>query len=732
MKCKKSSCEVIFMSENIVQKSNCCCSIREAPCDNQQGPVKKTPVTILLSFFESVSGQLILAGVSGVCLFVSLFGLLGGHLPFDPAWVAILLSGTPLFVWAIQAILERRITAEVLVATAILATIYTGEIFAGGEVAFIMMLGHLLENWTIRRARAGIEKLIRLTPRTARRIDETGRENVVEVSEIQSGETLRVLPGDAVPVDGRILFGNTSIDQQLLTGEPLPVDKKTGEEVFAGTINRFGAFTMQATKVGEDSSLARMIRLVREAEAKKARLERITDRWASYLVPAAILTAVLVGLMTQDIMRAVTILVVFCPCSLVLATPTAIIAAIGNASRYGILIRSGEVLELLGRIKSLAFDKTGTLTLGKPTLSRVRSLSHGRSEEELLTLAASLEQSSQHPLSLCIVEAATAKGLPLFAFEDSRVIPGRGIVGRGKRIEDREEGKEGREQEVRNEKSIVDAEPSCCCAKQNRPMISEQTSTPDSPPLSSVLCPLSSTVLIGNEKLLRENGIDISEAAKAEAGQCFDRGETVVWVAIGPEIAGFLAIADSLRESAAATVRQLQAEKVEVLLLTGDNPRAAKSIAKRAGIANFETELLPEDKQRLILARQQSGEKIAMVGDGINDAPALKTADVGIAMGKIGSDLAIEAADITLVGDDISRVPFLVRLSRKTIRTILGNIALSMSINAVAIVLATTGLIGPVIGALVHNVGSVLVVFNASLLLGVRWDYRSRQESRGS
>lgn len=678
---KNKPAEPLEPTENIEKKPETfapsCCSAR---CSSEDKQEPQNGFQRFLAVFETVRARLILAVLSGICVLYSGLGLWEGVIPFDPAWGAILLSGTPLLWGAVVSLWNRHITAEVLVSTAILATIYTNEIFAGGEVAFIMSLGHLLENWTIKRARAGIEKLLQLTPRTARRISGETQEEIIDTAAVRSGDVLRVLPGESIPVDGRILSGDTSIDQQLLTGEPLPVDKSAGDEVFAGTINRFGAFTMQATKVGEDSSLARMIRLVREAEMQKAPMERITDRWASILVPTAILTAVIVGLLTGEILRAVTILVVFCPCSLVLATPTAIVAAIGNAARYGILVRSGAVLELLGKITTIAFDKTGTLTEGKPQLGAVETLSGSSgkrwNEEPLLTLAATVEQYSDHPISKCITEAARAKGLKLSEHcRESRIAPGQGMVGK---VDFSSNDKNG-------EARI-------------------------------------STVLLGNEKMLRENGISLDENAKTKAEAHLNEGATLVWIAVDAELCGFISITDSLRAEAAETVRELQKENINVLLLTGDHSQAARSIAEKAGVSEVHSELLPEEKQRIIAEKESRREITAMIGDGINDAPALKTASVGIAMGKIGSDLAVEAADIALIGDDISRIPFLVRLSRRTVKTIIGNICLSMGINFVAIILATTGLITPGIGALVHNAGSLLVVFNASLLLGLRWE----------
>lgn len=641
-----------------------CCSVRKKAPEEPSENSRKEQSTFgkILEFLDSVRGQVILASISAVAIILSVIPSVASAVPFHLAWIAIVLCAPERFIEAFKALRKKRLNADVLISTAIVATIITGEIFAGGEVALIMSLGHLLEEWTIGRTRAGIEKLIKMTPKTARRV-QGDEEIVVSLEEIKAGETVRVLPGESIPVDGVILSGNTSVEQQLMTGEPLPVDKTVGDEVFAGTINRFGVFTMKAEKVGEDSTLAQMIRLVNEAEMQKAPMERITDRFASFLVPCAIAVAIIIGLIWWNPILAVTVLVVFCPCSLVLATPTAIVAAIGNASRYGILIRSGDVLEKLGRIKTVAFDKTGTLTQGKPILSAVVSLQEERSEEALLSLAASIEQESDHPLSRSVVEAAKERGVRIPpSGEDCRVVPGRGVVG--------------------------------------------ETGSGE-------------TVLIGNEKLLKENEIIIPKNALDEAEPFLKNGATIVWVAVRSKTVGFLVLEDTVREKAGAVVKKLQDEGLDVMLLSGDNVKAVENCAKLTGIETVHAELLPQDKQRLI--RERSGKEngmIAMVGDGINDAPALKTADIGIAMGKMGSDLAIEAADVVLVGDDISRVPYLIGLSRKTIRTIIGNIAFSMGINFVAVSLTAANILtDPAIGALIHNTGSLFVTLNASLLL---------------
>lgn len=682
----------------------CCCSRRKPPPEvppNESSTPSGEKKTVSLNehcnrIYEKLEPFFII--LSALALAASLFHVTENLLPFDAAWFAVVLCGVPRFYGALGALFRyRQITVDLLISVAIAATVaaeflFPGKnghhsyLFAGGEVAFIMSLGHLLEEWTVTRARAGIEALIRLTPQTARKID-GGTETIVSVTEIRQGDSLRVLPGETVPTDGEIVSGNTSVDQSLLTGESLPVERSVGDTVFGGTVNRFGSFTMTATRVGKDSSLARMIQLVQEAEQKKAPMERIADRWATFLIPAALLTAILVGLGTffglgnveEAVRRAVTILVVFCPCSLVLATPTAIIAAIGNASHHGILIRSGAAVEQLGAIDAAAFDKTGTLTHGKPVLTFCFSFTPEYERNDILSLAASLEVHSEHPLAACVVQAAAEQNLTLQKTTDFEMIPGEGIVA----------------------KNVTDNEPR--------------------------------RILAGNERLLKRFGIELDAAQQEQSGQRFEQGETVIYLAENAlqragncvsdftgRVIGLLSLSDTLRDDTADVIQKIQRERIETLLLTGDNRRAAQHIAHKAGIQTVKYELLPEGKTEVLEEWKRSGRRIAMVGDGLNDAPALKVADVGIAMGSVGSDLTVNAADIVLTGDVLSRLPFLIRLAKKTKRTIIGNIILSMSINAVAILFATSGLMGPVVGALVHNAGSVFVVLNASMLLKVR------------
>ena len=602
--------------------------------------------------------------LSGVALLVSIFDLLP-QLPFDAAWAAVLLCGVPIILEAIIGLVTAfDIKADVLVSIALIASLLIGEDFAAGEVAFIMQLGALLEDLTVAKARAGIEKLVHLTPQTARRLRDGGEE-VIPAEQVAVDDVLRVLPGETVPVDGVILTGHTSINQAVMTGESLPVDKGPGDEVSSGTVNQFGAFEMRAAKVGEDSSIQRMIRLVQSADAGKARIVGLADRWATWIVVAALTAAALTGLLTRDPIRAVTILVVFCPCALVLATPTAIMAAIGNATKHSFLVREGDALERLASVSQVTFDKTGTLTFGAPQVTAVESLLPDVSRQDLYGWTAGAELRSEHPLGRAIVQGwRTETGEAPPEAEDFRMLPGRGVSAT-----------------VRGH-----------------------------------------LVIAGNRELLAERNIPWELLSQA-AAPALEQGCTVIYVAVDGCPAGFLALADTLRPDAAQTIRNVQAAGVTPVLLTGDHEKAARHIAGELGISAFQAECLPEDKLAWIDRSQQSGRLVCMVGDGINDAPALKRAHVGIAMGGVGSDIAVDAADIALVNDDIRELPHLLALSRRMMRTIKVNLTFSMTLNFLAIALAITGILDPVVGALVHNAGSVLVIINSSLLL--KWRKRA-------
>ena len=589
--------------------------------------------------------------LGGLSLIISLFDLI--PLPFDAAWIAIILCGIPIIMEAVIGLITAfDIKADVLVSLALIASVCIGEDFAAGEVAFIMQLGALLEDLTVARARAGIEKLVHLTPRSARVITDDS-EKIIPADQVAIGDRIRVLPGETVPVDGVILSGQTSINQAVMTGESLPVDKAAGDDVSSGTVNQFGAFVMEATKVGEDSSIQRMIRLVQSADAGKAKIVGLADRWATWIVVIALSAAALTWIFTGEIIRAVTILVVFCPCALVLATPTAIMAAIGNATKHGFLVREGDALERLAAVTKITFDKTGTLTCGTPKVTAVRSVSDF-SEEEIYSLAAAAEQMSEHPLGKAVVRCYGRKPAACSHFQMS---PGEGVT------------------------AVVEGK----------------------------------VVKAGNLKLLK--GMMISKELAAGAGAYLNKGSTVIYIVIDEVPAGYLVLSDTVREESKDMIAALGRIGVRPVLLTGDNQHAANAIAGQLGIRDVHAGCLPEDKLDRIAAYQREGNAVCMIGDGINDAPALKMADVGIAMGGIGSDIAVDAADIALVDDEIRELPHLLSLSRRMMTTIKVNLTFSMGLNFLAIALAITGLLGPVIGALVHNAGSVLVIINSALLL---------------
>lgn len=579
--------------------------------------------------------------------------------PVDPAWVSVVICGVPLIYLALWRLVYNkgiaRISSALLISIAMIAAIAIGDLFAAGEVAFIMAIGAILEDRTVERAQKGLRTLISLVPETARRILE-GREEQVPLQDVRVGDTIRILPGERIPVDGRIAEGITSIDQSVMTGESLPVDKTAGDEVFSGTMNLYGSIDIVAGKVGKDSSLEQLIRLVKEADEKKAPIQRIADRCASWLVPAALLLAVIAYAVTGNIVRAVTILVVFCPCALVLATPTAIMAAIGQAAKNGVIIKSGEALERMGKADVIAFDKTGTLTYGKPIVSDI-ILTGESGEDRFLSIVAAAESRSEHPLAKAFVSYCDEKGIRSAAVTSFSMEAGKGI------------------------KACIDG--------------------------IEVIC--------GNRLLMDECKADYSHAEEGIA-RLSEEGKAIIIVAFDGKAAGIIGFSDKLRNEAGGMLRRLSGMGVTSVLLTGDNSRSAQYMASLIGISEIRSDLLPSQKAGAIASMQEEGHVVAMIGDGVNDAPALKSADIGIAMGAMGSDIAVEAADVALMGDDVSKIPYLKWLSNAAVRTIRLSISLSLIINAIAIVLSLRGVLTPTTGALVHNAGSVFVVMIAALL----------------
>lgn len=600
--------------------------------------------------------------ISSICLFMSLIQSVDEILHFNLSWVAIILCGLPIIKEAATCLYEEfDIKADVLVSLALIASVIIGEIFAAGEISVIMTIGALLEDLTVQKAQSGIEILVKLTPKQARIIRDN-KEIMINADDIEIGDIVRVIAGETIPVDGVIIKGQGSIDESIMNGESLPVDKYVGDDVLSGTINQYSTFDIKATKTSQDSSLKRMIKLVKEADSKKAPIVSLTDRWATWIVVIALVSSIGTYLVTHQILRSVTILVVFCPCALILATPTAIMAGIGNASKYGMLIKGGDVVERLSKIKNIAFDKTGTLTYGKLSVVEYKSFNPEYDDETFLKILASVEAYSEHPLGKAITSYYKENNEELLDIQNFTVNPGKGITAN------------------LGEKSI----------------------------------------LVGNLKLIKGVDINLNKDIINISEEFTKKGCTVIYLSIDNKLIGYVALSDILREEAKEVISYIKSQKINPVMLTGDNKNSAQNIASIVGIDDIHPSLLPEDKMNIIKNLEDSKSPTCMIGDGVNDALALKYSSVGISMGAIGSDIAIEASDIALASDDIKNIPYLLYLSKKTMKTIKLNVTFSLALNFLAIILAMTGILNPVVGALVHNLGSVFVILNSAKLLKTR------------
>lgn len=576
------------------------------------------------------------------------------------SWIAVILCGIPIFKECAEGLItEFDIKADLLVSIAIVASIIIGEVFAAGEIATIMAIGGFLEEYTVSKTQGRIKELVNMTPQVAVRI-RNGKEERILASEVQIGDILKVLPGESIPTDGRIINGETSIDQSTLTGESIPVDKKANDDVYSGTINLYGSFTMETTKVSEDSSIEKLIKLVESSSPENANVVRQADKWATFIVVIAFTAAILTYLYTFEIARSVTILVVFCPCALVLATPTAIMAAIGNLTKYGILVKDGASIEELARTDELVFDKTGTLTYGTPEVVDIIS----NNPKKMMRMLASLESKSEHPIAKAIVKYYDNAD-ELLDVEDFTMHIGKGVTG------------------------IING----------------------------------SKVIAGNINLMESENIDLKDY-KSESS------DITIFVAENGRLIGNVLLADTLRENSKETIKNLKKLRIKTTLLTGDNEKTARHIAKEVKVRNVKFNCLPEDKTNYIRGEQMLGHNIAMIGDGVNDAPSLKKANVGIAMGKIGSEISVEAANITLINDNVGDIPHLIGIARKTVRTINISIAFALTLNVVAMALAILGILNPIEGALIHNIGSVAVITYSSTLIKYRMSKRDYKQSK--
>jgi Cd2+/Zn2+-exporting ATPase len=566
------------------------------------------------------------------------------------------------YIWwsAIQGIRERDFTADIPVSFATAAALIIGQYSAAAVVAVLLLLGGMLEQFVSARAGNALDSLAKLLPdRVTVRRD--GGDLVVPLEEVQSGDLVLIRSGDRIPVDGTVSLGTASVNQAAITGESLLVEKQVGDLVYAGTLNEVGALEVGATRVGTETTLGQIRRMVAEAQAQKAPIERILNRYAKFYTPAALILGALVWWWSGDILRAITILIVFCPCVMVLATPTALVASIGNAALRGSLVKKGATIEAMAKVTAVAFDKTGTLTFGQPRLTTIQPLGQ-MTELELLRLAASAEKLSEHPLGRAVVQAALAREVAVPDPEEFTTLPGLGVRAR-----------------------IDDGE-----------------------------------VVIGRPQLLSEQGIAVEEDVAARARNLAAVGRTVILVARNGQVEGLLVLEDTLRPEAAQVIRRLKKLGIRAVLVTGDNRVTAERIAGELGISDVHAEVLPAQKVEIVKRLQAEGLNVAFVGDGVNDGPALATANVGVAMGLAGTDVAIETAEIALLSDDLAKLPHLLSLSRQAMRAITQNLIFSLSVLAIAVGLAIPGILLPVTGALLHELSSIPVIANSARLIGLR------------
>jgi len=578
-----------------------------------------------------------------------------------PLYLAAALVGS-VFIWwsAFQGIRQGDFTADIPVSLATAAAIAIGQYSAAAVVAVLLLIGGMLENFVAARAGRALEALSKLLPDRVT-VRKEGTDITVALEEVTAGDLLLIRSGERIAVDGEVITGTASVNQSAITGESLPVEKQPGDAVFAGTLNEVGTVEVRATKLGQETTLGQIRRMVEEAQEKKAPIERMLNRYAKFYTPTAIVLGLLLWWWSGDILRAITMLIVFCPCVMVLATPTALVASIGNAALRGSLVKKGATIEALAKIDTVIFDKTGTLTVGQPKLTEVIPL-NGLEEVSILGLAAVAEKFSEHPLGRAIVQAAQAQNLSVPDPEEFEVMPGLGVRAavNGRRL------------------------------------------------------------LLGRPQLLIEQGLRLAENLQVADGAQTLAGQTVVGIAIGDEVTGTLSLEDVLRPEAQAAVSKLNSLGIRTILVTGDNWATANQIAAQLNIGEVYAETLPQIKVEIVKRLQAEGRTVAFVGDGVNDGPALATADVGIAMGIAGTDVAIETAEIALLADDLAKLPHLLTLSRQAIRAIQQNLVFSLGVLAGAVGLTIPGILNPVTGALLHELSSIPVIANSARLIGLR------------
>ncbi|UCF43695.1 MAG: cation-translocating P-type ATPase [Planctomycetota bacterium] len=582
------------------------------------------------------------------------------------AMAGAILLGAPIVLHAVKSLIKGQMHMDELVALAIIAAFATQKYATAGIVAFFMLLSELIETRTALGARASIESLIRLTPTKANLLRDDGSEKEVKVSALKTGDRIRVRPGDNIPADGEVAKGLSSVNEATITGESLPVDKVPGMQVFAGTTNLTGALDITVTKAGKDTTLGKVQSLIMEAEQTKIPIMRIIDQHVTWYTPTILMIAGIVLFFTGDINRAITILVISCPCALILATPTAMVAAISASARLGILIKNVADLEIAGKMTAMVFDKTGTVTTGRLYVTKLTP-AEGTEPADLLAVAASAEQMSKHPAARALKDVAKEANLSLPPTDDFKETPGKGV-----------------------------------------------TATVDS-----------AKILVGRDSFLKENNVDISNISDPALHE--EQGFSTLYVAKDSKCIGWVGLQDKTRPEARHAIDQLLDIGIRrVTMLTGDRDEVANRVAAELACTDFKAHCLPQDKLAIVDQIRKDGHTVAVVGDGINDAPALAAGDLGIAMGAAGSDVAINSASIALMSDDLKRLPFLVRLSRKTRGIINGNLCFGALFIILGVLAAAFGWLPAVYAAVLHFVGSLIVVFNSARLVryGEELDHR--------
>jgi len=573
------------------------------------------------------------------------------------AMVGAILLAFPVVLHALESVVQGKMHMDELVALAIVAAFANGGYGTAGTVAFIMLLGELMETRTALGARASIESLIKLTPTSANVVSADGSEREVQISDLVPGDIIRVRPGDNVPADGEVKDGFSSVNEATITGESLPVDKAAGMQVFAGTANLTGALDITVTKAGEDTTLGKVQSLIMAAEKTQIPIMRIIDSHIKWYVPTILMIAAIIWFFTGEINRSISALVVSCPCALILATPTAMVAALSAAARLGILIKNVSLLEIAGRMTAVVFDKTGTLTTGQLFVTKLEP-AEGVEPAEMLRLAASAERMSKHPAAKALVNLAKEANVPLEASSDFRENPGKGVT------------------------AVVD----------------------------------SAQVMVGRDTFLKESGVDISNIADPSLHE--EQGFSTLYIAKDSACIGWVGLQDKTRPQAQQAVSDLfEAGIKRVTMLTGDRSEVANRVCAELGCTDFKAHCLPQDKLAVVGKIREEGHTVAVVGDGINDAPALAAGDLGIAMGAAGSDVAINSASIALMSDDLGRLPFLVRLSRKTRNVINQNLLFGIIFIVLGVAASAAGWLPIIVAAVLHLAGSVIVIFNSARLV---------------